>query len=102
MPRSRMRPSSRGGLQGRFPLPGPHLFYGPRARLLQLKAASVSAVLGRASSPPPVVTQRPLGPSSRAARVLYAAPDLGVQPRYRGPAIPGAPGACRVPPEGSR
>ncbi|KAJ1106408.1 hypothetical protein NDU88_003809 [Pleurodeles waltl] len=90
------RLSSRGGLQDRFPLPGPHLFYESRARLLHLRSESVRAVLGHASAPPPVDARRPLDPSLRAVGFP------GVLPRYRVPAIPGAPGACRVPPEGSR
>ncbi|KAJ1194380.1 hypothetical protein NDU88_003669 [Pleurodeles waltl] len=89
---------------GRPPRPLP--FAGPspvlRARLHHLRSASVRTVRGHSSAPPPVDTWRPLGPTSCAAGVPYTAPDTGARPHYRGPAIPGVPGACRVPPEGSR
>ncbi|KAJ1093802.1 hypothetical protein NDU88_006894 [Pleurodeles waltl] len=57
-----LRPSSRGGLQGRLPLPGPHLLYGLRARLLQFRARSALAALDCATASPPasVVARRPL------------------------------------------
>ncbi|KAJ1155052.1 hypothetical protein NDU88_007788 [Pleurodeles waltl] len=97
-----VRPSSRGGLRGRFFLLGPHLCYGSQARCRRLRFVSPRAIRSLTSAPPPIDSRRPLGPMSCAAEVPSSTPAGGAHPRSRGAATPVAPRARRMAPKGSR